>query len=112
MERKNDNTIFLLIAAGLGIYWLTKKKSMPPATTLAVSTSIPKTTMPIDQNPTPLTPLKENITIDETISTQPIYEQPISVQPVYEQPTTETPVTEMFNSMLYSGGNKAKDKYK
>jgi len=32
--KKNDYTILLLVAAGLGIYWLIRKKStMPPATT-------------------------------------------------------------------------------
>jgi hypothetical protein len=46
MERKNDYTIFLLIAAGLGIYWFYKKKSMPPATTLPPDQSI-KSTNPV-----------------------------------------------------------------
>ena len=27
MERKNDSTILLLLAAGLGVYWLTRKKT-------------------------------------------------------------------------------------
>lgn len=43
--RKNDYTIFLLVAAGLGIYWFMKRKSMPPAT------SIPADQTPISTNP-------------------------------------------------------------
>lgn len=34
MEKQNDYTLFLLIAAGLGIYWFIRKnKVVPPATT-------------------------------------------------------------------------------
>lgn len=40
--KKNDYTIFLLVAAGLGIYWLYRKKTIPPVT------AIPAT--PIDQS--------------------------------------------------------------
>ena len=43
--RKNDYTIFLLVAAGLGIYWYYKKQSMPPATTIPVDQT------PISTNP-------------------------------------------------------------
>jgi hypothetical protein len=43
--KKNDYTIFLLVAAGLGIYWLYRKQSMPPATTL------PADQTPISTNP-------------------------------------------------------------
>jgi lipopolysaccharide export system protein LptC len=44
--KKNDYTIFLLVAAGLGIYWLYRKQNMPPATTL-----------PIDQTPISTNPV-------------------------------------------------------
>lgn len=41
-KKDNDYTIFLLVAAGLGIYWLIRnKRIMPPATTIkADKTSI------------------------------------------------------------------------
>ena len=35
-KKDNDYTIFLLVAAGLGIYWLLRKQTMPPATTAPV----------------------------------------------------------------------------
>lgn len=43
--RKNDYTIFLLVAAGLGIYWYLRKQKMSPATT------IPADQTPISTNP-------------------------------------------------------------
>jgi lipopolysaccharide export system protein LptC len=46
MEKKNDYTILLLVAAGLGIYWLYKKQSVPPATT-----TLPADQTPISTNP-------------------------------------------------------------
>jgi hypothetical protein len=38
-KKDNDYTIFLLVAAGLGIYWLLRKQTMPPATTSPVQPS-------------------------------------------------------------------------
>lgn len=96
MERKNDKTIFLLIAAGLGIYWLLKRQSVPPATTSVIAPSMPEIA-PVVSNP------------DDLISTQPIYEQPIYEQPTQEQFVEYTPITDMFN-LMSSGGNKTQDK--
>ena len=45
-KKDNDYTIFLLVAAGLGIYWLIRKNQiMPPVTT------IPADQTPISTNP-------------------------------------------------------------
>jgi len=45
--KKNDYTIFLLVAAGLGIYYfMYRKNKMPPATTLPQDL-IPKTNKPV-----------------------------------------------------------------
>jgi len=109
MERKNDKTIFLLIAAGLGLYWFMKNKSTQPATTAVIAPSMPQTA--------PVLPINEDIVSTQPVYEQPIYEAPImaeviSTQPVYEQPTYETPINDMFNSIVYFGGNKAEDKYK
>ena len=42
-KQDNDYTIFLLIAAGLGIYWLLRKSSiMPPPTTPPTTTTPPE----------------------------------------------------------------------
>ena len=104
MERKNDSTILLLVAAGLGIYWLLKKQSVPPATTAVVSTSMPVTApaMPVDQT---------------IVSTQPVYTTPVdqtvvSTQPVYtateviSQPAAieYTPISDMISTVTVSGG--------
>lgn len=84
MEKKNDSTILLLLAAGLGVYWLTRKKT--------------PTAMPVE----------------EKKSVQPVVEQPIYVSPIMDQPieTPEikknidlvqnaeyTPVMDMFNTV-------------
>jgi hypothetical protein len=88
MERKNDSTILLLVAAGFGIYWFMKNKSMPPATTAPV-----------------------NVPIDQTIiSTQPVYQQPVQTAPVIEMPVQSavtieyTPVMDMMNTITTGGG--------
>ena len=88
MEKKNDNTIFLLIAAGLGVYWL-MGKSTPPATT---AVSIP--TVP------------QNVPVDQTvISTQPVAQQPVTVAPTPEivsvstQAATPTLVSDMLSTI-------------
>jgi len=90
MERKNDSTILLLVAAGLGIYWFMKNKSMPPATTSVV---VPTTT-----------PISEAVVstqkAQDIVSTQPIYEQPIQEAVAIEY----TPVMDMFNSVSTGGG--------
>ena len=114
MERKNDKIIFLLIAAGLGIYWFMKNKATQPATTTVIAPNMPETALVL--------PINEDI-----ISTQPVYEQPIYQAPitedvvntqyvydqyVYEQPNYTAPVSEMIDSLVYFGGNKAEDKYK
>ena len=112
MERKNDKTIFLLIAAGLGLYWFMRNKSTQPATTTEDIKPSYKTGLEA-----PVFPINQDI-----VSTQPVYDmrlyqapvmaEVISTQPVYEQPTYETPINDMFNSVVYFGGNKAEDKYK
>jgi hypothetical protein len=105
MERKNDSTILLLVAAGLGIYWFMKNKSLPPATTSVV---VPTTT-PISEAVVSTQPV---YTPADIISTQPVYTPAdiISTQPVYEQPVQDvvnieyTPVMDMFNSISSGGG--------
>ena len=83
MERKNDSTILLLVAAGFGIYWFMKNKSMPPATTAPV-------TVPIDQT---------------IISTQPVQTAPVIEMPVQSAVTIEyTPVMDMMNTITTGGG--------
>jgi len=97
MERKNDSTILLLVAAGLGIYWFMKNKSMPPATTPVIAPS-----MPVDQT---------------IVSTQPVYTTPVdqtvvSTQPVYTAPEVisqtaaieYTPISDMISTVTVSGG--------
>ncbi len=134
MERKNDKTIFLLIAAGLGIYWFMKNKATQPATTAVIAPSMPETApiLPINQDIVNIQPVYEQPIYQapimaEVISTQPVYEQPIYQAPitedvvntqyvydqyVYEQPNYTAPVSEMLDSLVYFGGNKAEDKYK
>lgn len=84
MEKKNDSTILLLLAAGLGVYWLTRKK-IPTA-----------------------------MLVEDKKSIQPVVEQPIYVAPIMDQPVATpeikknidlvqdaefTPVTDMFNTV-------------
>jgi len=82
MERKNDSTILLLVAAGLGIYWFMKNKSMPPATIPVIAPS-----MPVDQT---------------VVSTQPVYTAP----EVISQPAAieYTPISDMISTVTVSGG--------
>ena len=150
MERKNDKTIFLLIAAGLGIYWFMKNKATQPATTAVISPSMPETApvvpykfdpsefgynpnnqievnLPKSTQPVYEQPIYQAPIMADVISTQPVYEQPIYQalitedvvntqyvydQYVYEQPNYTAPVSEMLDSLVYFGGNKAEDKYK
>lgn len=77
MERKNDSTILLLVAAGLGIYWFMKNKSLPPATT-------PITAQPVLEQPIVIAPTPEVIS------------QPAAIE--------YTPVMDMFNSVATGGG--------
>jgi hypothetical protein len=117
MEKKNDSTILLLLAAGLGVYWLTRKK--PIATAMPVD-DMPKSTQPVVEQPVTEQPtyfekygkyptgleyieqVKPQSVYNEQISTQPIYEQPIYVAPIMDQPAQSiefTPVTDMFNTV-------------
>lgn len=89
MERKNDSTILLLLAAGLGIYWYYKSKTDKTTTVKNLVTEAP--------------------IIDEKLSTQPVYDQNIAVNPINEQIAINeqkatvmeyTPVTDMFNSTM------------
>jgi hypothetical protein len=82
MEKKNDSTILLLLAAGLGVYWLTRKKT--------------PTAMPVED--------KKSIqpVVEQPITVTPIYEQPIYVAPIMDQPVQDvefTPVSDMFNTV-------------
>lgn len=134
MERKNDKTIFLLIAAGLGLYWFMKNKSTQPATTVVIAPSMPQTApvLPINEDivstqPVYEQPIFEAPIMAEVISTQPVYEQPVYQAPitqdianteyvydqyVTQQPSYNAPINEMLNSVLNFGGNMAEDKYK
>lgn len=84
MEKKNDSTILLLLAAGLGVYWLTRKKTL---TAMPVD-DMPKSTQPVVEQPIMVTPI-----LDE----QPIYVAPKMDQPV--QDAEYTPVMDMFNTV-------------
>jgi hypothetical protein len=118
MERKNDKTIFLLIAAGLGLYWFMRNKSTQPATTAVIAPSMPQTApvLPINQDIVSTQPIYEQPIYQapimaEVISTQPIYEQPVyqapiyqdivSTQPIYEQPVYQAPITEEIANTEY-----------
>lgn len=104
MERKNDSTILLLVAAGLGIYWLLKKQSVPPATTAVVSTSMPVTApaMPVDQTIVSTQPVYTTPVDQTVVSTQPVYTAP----EVISQPAAieYTPISDMISTVTVSGG--------
>jgi hypothetical protein len=103
MEKKNDNTILLLVAAGLGVYWLTRKKA---------SVIDQKSTQPIIEQPILVSPVLDEPIYNAPVMDQPIYNEPINTQPIYEeliytapvmdQPIQNvefTPVTDMFNTV-------------
>ena len=104
MEKKNDSTILLLVAAGLGIYWLLKKQSVPPATTSVVSTSMPVTApaMPVDQTIVSTQPVYTTPVDQTVVSTQPVYTAP----EVINQPAAieYTPISDMISTVTVSGG--------
>lgn len=96
MEKKNDSTILLLLLAGFGVYWLTKKKPTTAAVTIPADQGNISTQPVIDQ------PILVTPKVNDQISTQPIYEQPIYVAPTIDQPAQNiefTPMTDMFNSV-------------
>jgi hypothetical protein len=117
MEKKNDSTILLLLAAGLGVYWLTRKKT-PTAMPVDEKSTQPVVEQPVTDMPKYdfggydpnkkrdlpewlSTGLYKNNEVDQT-STQPIYEQPIYVAPIMDQLVQDaefTPVTDMFNTV-------------
>jgi septal ring-binding cell division protein DamX len=120
MERKNDSTILLLVAAGLGIYWFMKNKSMPPATTTpTLVTNLPLdqtviSTQPVYEAPVYQQPVYEAPVYQQPVYEAPVYQQPvqnvpvvdqpvISTQPVYEAPVY-TPISDMMNSFTSGGG--------
>jgi hypothetical protein len=78
MERKNDSTILLLVAAGLGIYWYINSKKKP---TDNVSTQ-PVTEQPVSQ--APVSSMKTGVEYTE----------------VKKDNVEFTPVTEMFNTTM------------
>jgi hypothetical protein len=115
MEKKNDSTILLLLAAGLGVYWLTRKKPIATAMPVDEKSTQPVVEQPVSDMPkydygmldsAPIPewkkfPVYSKSEVDQT-STQPIYEQPIYVAPIMDQPVQDaefTPVTDMFNTV-------------
>ena len=52
MEKKNDSTILLLLAAGLGVYWLTRKKT-PTAMPVDEKSTQPVVKQPVTEQPNP-----------------------------------------------------------
>jgi len=118
MEKKNDSTILLLVAAGLGIYWLLKKQSVPPATTAAVvPTSMPMTAPVLSMDQTVIStqpvydiPVYQSPVIEVPVYSSPVDQTVVSTQPVYEQPIQSdvsvkyTPVMDMLNSISTGGG--------
>lgn len=97
MERKNDSTILLLVAAGLGIYWFMKNKSMPPATTPVIAPSMPVDQTIVSTQPVYTTPVDQTV-----VSTQPVYTAP----EVISQPAAieYTPISDMISTVTVSGG--------
>jgi hypothetical protein len=82
MERKNDSTILLLVAAGLGIYWYMKNKPKPNTTVDVISTQ------PVLDQPIVAVPTQDEIIVPkDNLKTTVIEEY--------------TPVTDMFNNTLY-----------
>jgi hypothetical protein len=106
MEKKNDSTILLLVAAGLGIYWLLKKQSVPPATTKAavVPTSMPMTAPVLSMDQTliseqPIYGKTFTTPVDQTVvSTQPVYDIPVYQSPVIEVPIYSAPIDQTIVS--------------
>jgi uncharacterized surface anchored protein len=93
MERKNDSTILLLVAAGLGIYWYINNKKKP---TDNISTQ-PVTPQPVSQEP-----ISSMNTVLEFTE--------IKKSPLSKEIVEYTPVTDMFNSsMVYNYDNKNVD---
>jgi len=99
MEKKNDSTLLLLLAAGLGVYWLTRKKPMQSAVTIPADQGN-ISTQPVIEQPITTMPIIEHPIYSETISTQPVSEQPIYVAPTMEAETgTSSSITDMFNTV-------------
>jgi hypothetical protein len=101
MEKKNDSTILLLLLAGFGVYWLTKKKPITAAVTIPADQGN-ISTQPVIEQPITAQPIMDIKTAIAPISTQPVYEQPIYVSPTIDQPAQNiefTPMTDMFNTV-------------
>jgi hypothetical protein len=101
MEKKNDSTILLLLLAGFGVYWLTKKKPTTAAVTIPADQGN-ISTQPVIEQPITAQPVMDIKAAITPISTQPVYEQPIYVAPTIEQPAQSgefTPMTDMFNTV-------------
>jgi len=79
MERKNDSTILLLVAAGLGLYWYMKNKPKPVVDNIS--------TQPVIEQPIVVVPTEDEIIVPK---------DNLKVTVVEEY----TPVTDMFNSTL------------
>jgi len=101
MERKNDSTILLLLLAGFGVYWLTKKKPVKTAVTIPADQGN-ISTQPVIEQPITIQPIIDQSNVVTPINAKPVYEQPIYSTPTIEQPAQSvefTPVSDMFNSV-------------
>jgi hypothetical protein len=97
MERKNDSTILLLVAAGLGIYWYINSKKKP---TDNVSTQ-PVTQQPVTETPTGSFSQEQLKEIFKNSNLQTTTASSINIQPsVKTNVETVTPVTDMFNTTM------------
>jgi hypothetical protein len=89
MERKNDSTILLLVAAGLGIYWYINSKKKP---TDNISTQ------PVKPQPVTEMPSGTSVpVINNDLSNNTYQNLETTVEPVMQQ---VTPVTDMFNTVM------------
>jgi hypothetical protein len=101
MERKNDSTILLLVAAGLGIYWYINSKKKPIDN---VSTQ-PVTEQPVSQSPVQTQEYKydpSKFGYNPSMESSPEFKEIMKQVDVLEQKnrTDVTPVTDMFNTTL------------
>jgi hypothetical protein len=97
MERKNDSTILLLVAAGLGIYWYMNKKKKP---TDNISTQ-PVTPQPVTEMPSgtsvPIVDSNWRDQVQNILTDTKVYTK--------QQDQMNTTVTDMFNSVMTTNYN-------
>jgi hypothetical protein len=116
MEKKNDSTILLLLAAGFGVYWLTRKKPIATAMPIDERSTQPVVEQPVTEQPTYfekygkyptgleyIEQVKPQSVYNEQISTQPIYNEPIYATPIMDEQLKNNEyisVTDMFNTLM------------